>query len=102
MQDLTDTQAMGQQLGQLHTGLPHGAVALTPLAPPVPLYGPYNSKEITMTEEVCFDCLPRHEREALDYIIQPDEPFTHHAIMIGGMNPNNVKSKYHEVQNDIA
>ena len=49
-------------------------------------------------EETCFDCLPRQQREALDYIIQPDEPFTHHAIMIGGMNPNSVKSKYREVQ----
>lgn len=51
-----------------------------------------------MTEEACFDCLPRPEREALDYIIQPDEPLTHASIMIGGMNPNNVKSKYREVQ----
>lgn len=56
-----------------------------------------------MTEEACFDYLPRHEREALDYIIQPDEPFTQHAIMIGGMNPNNVRTRYsscwhHEVQ----
>jgi hypothetical protein len=48
--------------------------------------------------EACFDQLPRHQREVLDYIVQPDEPLTHASIMVGGMNPNNVKSKYREEQ----
>jgi len=47
-------------------------------------------------DEACFDYLPRHQREALEYIVEPNEPFTHHAIMIGGMNPNNVKLKYED------
>lgn len=47
-----------------------------------------------MTEEACFDFLPRHQREVLDYIIEPNEPFTQHTIMIGGMNPNNVKARH--------
>ena len=55
-----------------------------------------------MTEEACFDQMPRHEREALDYIIQPDEPFTQHTIMIGGMNPNNVKLKYEDRRHAVT
>jgi hypothetical protein len=49
-----------------------------------------------MDDEACFDQLPRHQRELLEYIIEPDEPLTHATLMIGGMNPNNVKSKYED------
>lgn len=49
-------------------------------------------------DEACFDCLPRQQRKALEYIIEPDEPLSHATLMIGGMNPNSVKSKYREEQ----
>ena len=51
--------------------------------------------------EACFDQLPRHQREVLEYIIEPDEPLTHATLMIGGMNPNNVKLKAWEMHNAV-